>query len=176
MIEYKKSTTDEELKQILLLQQANMPKQLSVKEIQTQGFVTVQHDMEILKKMNTITPHIIAKNNNKVIGFAICMHPKFKDEIAVLKPMFQQIEGVFSKEINYMVMGQICIDKDYRKQGVFRALYKTMKKEIQPFFSTIITGVDAINTRSLEAHYAIGFQSLLSFESEGHQWEIIFLN
>ncbi|MBU2975239.1 GNAT family N-acetyltransferase [Zobellia sp. B3R18] len=168
-------TTDSELKQILALQKKNLSSTLSPKEKALEGFVTVEHTFEVLKAMNDVCPHIIAKSGSLVVGYALCMHPKFADEIQVLKPMFTQIESVIPKPENYMVMGQICIDKAFRKQGIFRKLYETMQTETRENFNSIITEVDATNTRSLIAHYAIGFNELQTYESAGQKWVIVLL-
>lgn len=85
---------------------------------------------------------------------------KFALEIEVLKPMFKEMSLVLPKNTAFMVMGQICIDTTYRKKGVFRKLYEAMETAVRPEFNSIITEVDAKNTRSLNAHYAIGFKDL----------------
>ncbi len=174
MITYKTASTSKELQQILLLQQANLPQAVSSLEKQTEGFVTVHHDFDILNRMNDACPHIIAKDQEKVVGYALCMHPKFGNEIEVLKPMFSEINKVFSEK--YIVMGQVCIDKAYRKQGIFRKLYETMKEVVIPEYSTIITEVDTTNIRSLEAHYAIGFKRLSNYKASGRDWKLIHLS
>ncbi len=173
MIRYTCVSTKEELEQILKLQKANLPTSISIKEKNIEGFVTVKHDMEILSNMNDIVPHILAKDESKVIGYALCMHPKFAERIAILKPLFSKIESLIKKETKYIVMGQICIEKEYRKKGIFRKLYRKMKKSMAPDYSTIITQVDSVNTRSLQAHYTIGFKLLKSYKADNHNWELI---
>lgn len=183
MIRYTIATTKNELEQILVLQQRNLPSNISEEEKQQQGFVTVEHNFDLLKRMNDVCPHIIAKEKGLVIGYALCMHPTFGDEIEVLLPMFRHIEMAIAststslnKELtNFMVMGQVCVDKEYRGQGVFRALYSKMKEELIPAYSAIITEVDTSNTRSLNAHSSIGFQKLSAYKSDGHDWELIYL-
>ena len=88
MITYSRASTLEELEQILTLQKNNLPENLSHKEKIEQGFVTVKHSLEILKRMNDECAHTIAKNNNKVVGYALSMTNNFASEIEVLKPMF----------------------------------------------------------------------------------------
>lgn len=44
MITYKQAQTDDELHEILKLQRKNLSKNLSEKELQEEGFVTVEHD------------------------------------------------------------------------------------------------------------------------------------
>lgn len=173
---YCRASSDEELNQILKLQKQNLPRTLSVSEKENEGFVTVDHKFEILKQMNDYTPHVIAKQGEKVVGYALCMHPKFADGIEILKPMFKQIDKVFSKPETYIVMGQVCVDKTYRKMGIFRGLYNFMKQELKENFNYIITEVDAKNTRSLNAHLAIGFTIIKEFYTDETDWIIISLN
>ena len=175
MIQYKTVSTKDELEQILRLQKTNLPTSLSSEEKKKEGFVTVDHDFDLLKLMNEACPHIIATQGTEVVGYTLCMHPKFGDEIEVLKSMFAEI-GNISKPFNsFVIMGQVCVDKDYRKQGLFRKLYNKMQEETSKRFDAIITEVDATNQRSLKAHYAIGFKTLSKYKGDGRDWELIYL-
>ena len=78
MISYKTTDSVSELEAIIKLQKNNLPKNISDSEKKAQGFVTVQHTLELLKKMQNSYPHIIAKHNNTVIGYALCMFYKIK--------------------------------------------------------------------------------------------------
>ena len=138
-ITYKKADSNEELNQILELQSVNIPSSISEDESEVEGFVTVHHNFEILKRMNDKCAHIIAKSKDKVIGYTLCMLKEFKEEIEVLRPMFQQIDNCINSDETYIVMGQICIDKQFRKQGVFRGLYHFMKHEMSSRYNMIIT-------------------------------------
>ncbi|WP_103069299.1 GNAT family N-acetyltransferase [Aquimarina sediminis] len=173
---YTVATSVAELEQIITLQHNNLPVSISQEEKETEGFVSVIHDLTILKKMNNKQPHIIAKDGNKVIAYALCMLNDFKDDIEVLKPMFSKINDHLDSNTSYIVMGQVCIDKAYRKQGVFRGLYQTMKRELHKKYDFLITEVASSNTRSLHAHRAIGFETLLTHESDGLEWNIIHWN
>ena len=88
MIIYRKASSIEELKEILKLQKENLSQGLSQEEKTMEGFVTVQHSLEILKEMNDVYPHSIAKYKNKIIGYALSMTKEFGDKIEVLRPMF----------------------------------------------------------------------------------------
>jgi len=175
-ITYKRADSNEELNQILELQRANIPSVISEEESRTEGFVTVHHSFDILKAMNDRCPHVIAKSSDKVVGYTLCMLKEFKTDIEVLKPMFQQIDACINNDETYVVMGQVCVDKRFRKQGVFRGLYKYMKQELQPDYDMIITEVDVANTRSLDAHYAVGFKLQQSYQSNGQDWALISLD
>jgi len=173
-IVYKSVNTDDELLQILELQKANIPSAISKEERLKQGFVTVEHTFEILKAMNDKCPHSIAKHDEKVVGYALSMVKDFKDAIEVLKPMFNKIDDSLPSNTMYIVMGQICIDKRFRKQGIFRGLYKFMKQQLQNKYDMIVTEVDKLNTRSTEAHFSVGFKTLNSYRSNNQDWIIIY--
>lgn len=175
MIVYKQTSTDNELQQILALQQQNLPQHLSVDERLREGFVTVEHSFDVLKMMNKECPHTLAVDNGKVIGYALSMHPCFGDTIPILKPMFAEIEKIGFAKNDFIVMGQICIAKSHRRQGVFRGLYQNMRAFLFPHFSKIITEVDAKNVRSLNAHLSIGFKEIHRYKSSTKEWVLISL-
>lgn len=175
MIVYKQAESVKELEQILALQQRNLPKNITLQESEQEGFLTVEHSMDVLKAMNDECGHIIAMEDGHVVGYALCMHPKFADEIEVLRPMFNEINKVVREKDNYMAMGQICVAKSHRGKGVFRNLYLTMKNRLPDGFDTIITEVDGKNKRSLAAHKAIGFETIKVYPSGEKEWYLIRL-
>lgn len=174
MITYSKAFKDEDLERILELQQKNLPNYLSSEEKLKEGFVTVQHSLKNLKKMNDEFSHTIAKKKNKIIGFALSMTKNFASDISSLKPMFKEIYKANITE-KYIVMGQICIDKDYRGKGVFRNLYNFMKDSCKDTYSIIITEIDLRNTRSLYAHKSIGFEKMIDYTIGDKNWRIVTL-
>lgn len=178
MITYQLTSTDKELEDIIALQQKNLPLNISSDEKNEQGFVSAQHTIELLTKMHDAHPHIIAKHNDKVVGYTLCMLQEFRNEIPLLTPMFNEIDKAIetlNENFNYMVMGQVCVDKDYRKKGIFRALYKYMKENISKEYNAIITEVDVKNVRSINAHKAVGFKVLKEHQSNNQIWELIML-
>lgn len=175
MITYLQATSNKELEQIIALQKNNLPENLSDKEKTEQGFVTVKHSLVMLKDMNNECPHTIAIHNNKVVGYALSMTKNFASEIEVLKPMFIEISKSVSEK-KYIVMGQICIDKKFRKKGIFKGLYQFMKTNVcKDHFNMIITEIDVNNIRSLEAHKAVGFKKLQDYCVKEKNWRIVTL-
>lgn len=174
---YRRADTDEDLRAILNLQRKNLPRALSSAEKEKEGFVTVHHSFGILKSMNDRCPHTIAVHNPTLAGYALCMLREFKNDIPVLVPMFAEIDKALHRlgksDLRYLIMGQVCIDKAYRKQGIFRGLYHFMKQELSSDFDAVITEVDAENTRSSAAHKAVGFELLTTYPSQGKNWELM---
>ncbi|XRE43383.1 hypothetical protein ACIVBQ_001587 [Tenacibaculum discolor] len=175
MIEFITATNQTDLLQILDLQRQNLPEKLSETDKKEQGFVTVRHDLEILQKMNDMHPHIIARNDGKVIGYALSMSKSFRNDIPILISMFDEIDTTSKGAKPYILMGQVCIDKHFRGKSIFRGLYAKMKEEFTGIYDSIITEIDEKNTRSINAHKAIGFKTLKTYKSNNHDWEIIYL-
>ena len=88
MITYKRATSDRELHEILAIQKRSLKIHTSQGDREAQGFVTVSHSFEVLKKMNDACPHILAMNDTRVIGYALVMLCRFKNEIPILVSMF----------------------------------------------------------------------------------------
>ena len=174
-IKFKQANSGEELGQILELQKENLRGSIPRREQQREGFVTVKHTLNQLRQMNKVCGHILAKDGPVLAGYALCMHPTFSRDIVVLRPMFVQLEKWLPASARYMVMGQICIRKEYRGKGVFRGLYTHMKEVLTPEYDSIVTEVDRTNTRSLDAHRAMGFLPLCTYASGGQDWEVILL-
>ena len=166
-ISYKRASNQEELEQIRTLQLQNSSESISSEEKLQEGFVTVQHSVALLEQMNSACAHIIAKEGEKVVGFALVMLSNFRNEIEVLIPMFERIDGLVPKDKTYVIMGQVCVDKNYRKQGIFRGLYDFYGTQLQHEFDFLITEVAAINQRSMNAHESIGFKMIDSYEEDG---------
>lgn len=178
MITYHRVKTSEELKEILDLQKRNLAENLVEEEKLKEGFVTLKHTFEILKKMNDACAHCVAKKEGKVVGFVLSMLQSFRNDVPLLIPMFKEIDKAISEanlSLNYIVMGQVCVDKSVRGKGVFRGLYNYMATEMKTRFDTILTEVDTKNIRSSNAHKSIGFELLKKYESNNQIWEIIIL-
>ena len=179
MIRYTTAQTTEDLQQILHLQRQNLAATLPEEEIRQQGFVTVVHRLEDLVRMNRIEPHIIAKAAENVIAYLLAMTEASKEDIPVLKPMFAIFQklsfaGKSLTKYLYMVVGQVCVDKAYRGQGVLDRCYDYYRETFQPRYDFAITETDALNGRSLAAHKRIGFQELHRFHSpDGTEWVIV---
>jgi GNAT superfamily N-acetyltransferase len=179
MISYSTSNTKEELEGILKLQQSNLPQGLTVDEIQSQGFVTVKHTYEVLKKMNELEKHVIAKDDETVIGYCLAMTKQSKFDIPVLVPMFNVFDEMVYKEkivstLRYIVVGQVCVDKNYRGQGIFDNCYAAYKEFYSNKYDLAITEIASTNTRSLQAHKRIGFREIHSYiDPANSEWIVV---
>lgn len=179
MLEFTTAKTDKELRQILDLQQQNLSKNLSLEETLEQGFLTVEHDFEILKKMNDLENATIAKENDQVVGFLLAMTKDLRQDIPILIPMFDVFDNLDFEDrkiqdYNYIVVGQACIGASYRGKGVFDQCYAAYKRHLCEKYDFTITEISKRNTRSLRAHTRVGFKVIHDFVApDGEAWDIV---
>jgi L-amino acid N-acyltransferase YncA len=181
MIKYDHCRTSEDIDQILSIQKENLVNSIAQEDIGKEGFVIVQHDFEMIHLMNTPYPHIVARDGENVIGYALTMLKEFEREVPALVPMFENINNIIHQNeslgnVNYCVMGQICIKKGFRGQGIFKGLYQNFRDQLSNDFKYLVTEVSKRNIRSLKAHSNLGFQNIMEYKSpvDGEEW-VIFL-
>jgi hypothetical protein len=179
MIQYTIATSDQHLQGILDLQKRNLAVNLDESEIRSQGFVTVLHSMVDLQKMNAIERHVIAVDDDRVVAYLLAMTPASRNDIPVLVPMFDTIESIsFAGRplaaSSYIVVGQACVDKAYRGQGVFDDIYRYYRECFCGLYPFVITEIDVANTRSLRAHQRVGFETIKEYTApNGITWHIV---
>ena len=177
-IQYTTIASDDDIRQVLALQQANLSTKVSADVAASQGFVTVQHNFELLKKMTVAIPQVIAKDGEQVVGYALVMLPSFQDLIPVLKPMFVLFDSLdfLGKKVSgyrYYVMGQVCVADGYRGAGIFDGMYHHHRTLFQEKFDFVATEIATRNTRSIRAHQRVGFKTIHTFQDETDHWEIV---
>ena len=179
MILYSLAKDSSDLQGILDLQKANLKSELTAESIEKEGFVTVSHTFEELYQLNVIEKHTIAKVGETVVGYALAMNEKSRTDIAVLAPMFDLFDNLVYKnklvsQYNYMVVGQVCVAKNYRGQSIFDKLYENYKLQHQQNYDFAITEIAVSNIRSRKAHQRIGFDEIHFFtDCYGIEWVIM---
>jgi L-amino acid N-acyltransferase YncA len=179
MIIYTTANSKNDLEGILNLQKRNLPPSLTNDEIQSQGFVTVDHSYEQLKTLNDYEKHVIAKESETVVGYLLAMTKQSRLDIPVLIPMFELFDTISynNKEIsgyNYLVVGQVCIDKAWRGQGILDRCYAAYRDYYHTKYDFAITEIAATNLRSLKAHTRIGFKEIKIYVSpDKTKWSVV---
>ncbi len=170
--------TTRELQQILELQQLYLAGHNSSVEEKEQGFVTVHHTPGKLQQLHDLSPSVIVKDGEEVIAYALVMLNEAGDLIPELFSMFEMFKTLSWKDkplhhYRYYVMGQVCVHKPYRGQGVFEMLYQKHKEVMQNNYDFVITEIATRNTRSIRAHEKVGFQTVHRFSDAKEEWEVV---
>ncbi len=178
MAQIRTAKSKSDLQGILDLQWENHLSRVSDEVRQADGFVTVRHTPEQLLALQSIAPHVIALEEDEVVGYILAMTKASRDLIPVLIPMFDQFDQVYYKgkkiaDHHYLVIGQVCVGKDQRGKGLFDQMYKAYKDEFSHRYSFAITEIAQSNVRSLAAHRRVGFEVIHEFEDETQAWAIV---
>lgn len=170
--------SSEELEQILQLQQLYLRGKTSRAEEADQGFLTVEHTLDTLTRMHRLEPSIIVKNDHELAGYALVMTRECRNFIPILAPMFENLDHLSYRNqllssYRFYVMGQVCVAKAYRGQGVFDLLYHKHKELLQSRYDFVITEIATRNTRSIRAHERVGFKPLHIYRDETDEWSVV---
>ncbi|MEP7323190.1 MAG: GNAT family N-acetyltransferase [Saprospiraceae bacterium] len=172
------STDKNNLQRILDLQRINLRSNLAPDEINSQGFLYVEHTYELLQTICETEPPIIALDGPNLAGYALCMNRIHSMKVSELRSFFILLEKLTYhdkglQECNYLVCGQICIAKPYRGFNLMRKLYVKMS-ELKTKYQYCITEVSSQNIRSLNAHFKVGFKPIHEFLDEHEElWHIL---
>jgi hypothetical protein len=179
MIIYTTSDSKNDLEGILDLQKRNLPVSLTKDEILNQGFVTVDHSYDQLVRLNDHEKHVVAKDGEKVIGYLLAMTKRSRFDIPVLIPMFELFDAISynDKKISgydYLVVGQVCIDKAWRGKGILDHCYAAYRQHYSNKYDFAITEIAATNLRSLKAHRRMGFKEINTYVSpDKTEWVVV---
>ena len=168
-------TNEQELLEIESLNQKNSKKNLTQNEIDKEGYVSWQYSFELLKNIHQFAPSIITIANNQVIGYALTcttacnvVHPELNKLFTTIKEIQYNSKKLF--DYNFYLMGQICIDKKYRGQGVFKSLYDFHKQIYSSKYQFIFTTISTENQRSIKAHLKQGFKIIETIDDHFGKW------
>jgi GNAT superfamily N-acetyltransferase len=172
------SDTIADYEKIIELQRANHAAAVAPDLREMQGFVTMEYTVPQLQTMSGKYRHVVAKSGEAVVGYALVLLKDHKAAFPFLHDMFQKIEagsncGKPISEIAYFVMGQVCIEKDFRGKGIFKMLYRKLKEQMSADFDLVITEVSEKNKRSMRAHREVGFRNIQLEEEQASEWNVI---
>jgi ribosomal protein S18 acetylase RimI-like enzyme len=167
-----------DLQAISRLQQLNLRKNLDAETANAQGFLTAEYTIEYLKEMHDASPSIVAKNGDEVVGYALVATKEVRNGHDLMADLFNVIDtktykGQLLKQINYVVVGQLCVAEAYRGQGLVKRMYDYYRDCYSTQYKYLITDVAQANTRSLNAHKKSGFEVIDTLIYGGIGWDIV---
>lgn len=182
---FKMGLTDSvaDFEQIIELNQLNIANMISRDLWATEGFLTLEFDALQLDQMRGPYKHVVAKNKDEVIGYALVLLKEQRHLFPFFDPMFETIDstimgGAYLKDSQYFVMAQICVAKKFRGKGVFKALYQKLALQMDTDFNKVVIEVSPKNERSISAHHRIGFGAIIPKDINGApvEWEVLVWN
>jgi ribosomal protein S18 acetylase RimI-like enzyme len=170
--------TPDELEQIYELNQLNLKQNVSPAEREQEGFVSWLYSIDLLEEMHQLAPSVIVKDGDKVVGYALTTLPAARAFHPDLEEMFYNLEAVHYKErslFNYQFycMGQICVAKEYRGQGLVNSLYQKHKELYRTQYDFLLTEISTRNPRSQKAHEKVGFRTIHTHRDSMDEWNVV---
>ena len=169
------AATDADLEGILAVQVAN-------RTPTADGFVTVRHDLDLLRRMHALAPSVVARDAaGTVVGYALVMLREARPWIPVLEPMLARLDALPIGERTgiadprWYVMGQVAVAASHRGLGVFDAMYAAHRAHYGDRFDLTITEIAERNPRSMRAHARVGFRTIESYVHDDDAWHIVAL-
>ena len=88
----------------------NLKQNITAEESIEQGFLTAAFTIEYLQQMNSASPAIIAKDGDKLVGYALVATKEIRKGHDLLEGLFDAIDeceynGKLLREVNYVVVG-----------------------------------------------------------------------
>ena len=171
-------TTNDELLQVHELNRQNLKGNLSLQEQEEQGFVTWLYPVSLLQQINNLAPSIIVKDEDKVVGYALVTPVEAGNFHPDLQAMIDNLETLNYKgrplsSYSYYIMGQVCIDKDYRGKGIFSMLFNKHKEVYSDTYDLLVTEISLSNIRSQKAHEKVGFVTIYTYHDEIDTWNVV---
>lgn len=178
MITIKFVTDEAELEGIKQLQELNLRKNIARTKALADGYLSADYSLEFLNHMHQAHPSIIALSDKKVVGYSLVAVKSIRNNHTLLGELFNTIDNTIYNEIplndtNYVVVGQLCVAKDFRGKGVSREMYNYFRKHLSGSFKYCITDVASDNLPSLNAHLSTGFVVVASQNYGGINWHIV---
>jgi hypothetical protein len=175
------ASTNQHFEQILQLQRKNLVTSISTEQQSQQGFVFAEHTIELLKEMAAELPQVIAISNGRVIGYNLAMPVSMKTTMPSLVPMFNEFErceyqGKPLTSYRFIVGGQVCVDQDFRGQGLLSKLYHETKNRVSSQYQLCVTEVSARNTNALKTHQKMGFEVVSTYNDGRELWKVVVWN
>jgi ribosomal protein S18 acetylase RimI-like enzyme len=171
-------SSNDELIGVKELQDKNLRKNITAETAATQGFLTAEYTMEYLQQMHDASPSIIAKDGEQVVGYALVATKSVREGHDLMADLFNVLDtkhykGRSLKDVNYVVVGQLCVGLGYRGQGLVKRMYDHYRDCYASAHEYLITDVAQANTRSLNAHKKSGFIVLDTLVYGGIGWDIV---
>ena len=178
MVSIKLAQEASELEGILALQRRNLKRCLSESEAEEQGFLIAEYDLDYLRQMQVQRPSVIAVDDGRVGGYARVVTREVRAGLPFISDLFDEIDrisyrGSLLAGTDYVVVGQLCVDKDYRGQGLVDRLYAFFRASLEERYPCGVTDIARANRRSLKAHQKVGFEVIHAIEYEGLTWDVV---
>lgn len=174
-MEYKIATKDH-INGVLELHSKYHIQSISEKDKKS-GFVTTQLNTELLEELiEKENGLFVAMNKGTIVAYVMAASWDYCSKWPLFQFMINKLNeyeyaGLQLSKDNSYQYGPICIDADYRGQGILEQIFELAKKEMSKKYPILITFVNKNNPRSMNAHInKIGLDLVSEFEFNNNSY------
>ena len=178
MLTNKFVTEDDELIQIAALSMENMSSMIPDDLKEKEGYVTWPYSIEDLRVIHQITPSIVIKDDDKVIAYLIILVSEVREVYQPLKNILKLLgpssyQDRLFEDYKYYILGQDCVQRDYRGRGLIKLLFDFQKKHLAPRYDLGVSAISVHNPLSQRIHEKLGAQVINVLSTEENTWNIV---
>src|ERR1700754_2301585 len=143
-------TIDEELIQVAQLSENNSASNVDDSLKKTDGYVTWSYPLNVLRVINKVTPSVIVKDGEKVVGYAIVLVKETAPHFAPLREALQWFDTIQYQQkplLDHRVyfLGQTCIHQAYRGKGILNLLYNFHREQLSSTYDIAVSEISIHN-------------------------------
>ncbi len=147
---------ESDLDGVLALQAAN--------QIANGGLLSASYARSQLQSMMQVMPLLVARREERVVGFLICPTEEVAARIPILRAM---LDAYQARAADAYVYGPICIDAAERGRGVAQLLFEELRRLLPGREGVLFIRRD--NDASLRAHRKMGMTEVSRFSHGGQE-------
>lgn len=170
----------EDFDQIISLQKKNYKDNLSEEEKLKEGFISILYTNDELLEISK-EGLLVAEDDKKIVGLMMPLIPSHAKKVPLLKPFIKKFNDYEynSKKLssyNWVIAGQVLIDKNFKGLGLAESLWKEFVKLMKTKgYDIILSEISQNNPRSLHvATTKFGFKVLKKYSANGYDWYFIY--
>ena len=145
---------------------------------QASGFLSASFSEEQFQAMDQDLCVVVCTDSDKLCGYACAGSIQYNQNIPLVAAMiarFPEIsyQGRPLSSYHPFIYGPVCIDREYRGQGLLPKLIETLLSALPPGFDALTTLISKDNQRSIHAHQKLGIEKIGEFEFNGQSFLIL---
>ena len=142
------------------------------------GTIMSSGQYQVFSKANGLVEKILVKEGDEVVGYTIVTNKGVYGEHPEVDHLFNTLDQtkyneILLSEVNYIMIGQVCVGKSHRGQGWVPKMYEFYKSLHSKNYQYLVTDISQANKRSIKMHQKIGFETIGVIEQVGTGWDIV---
>ena len=129
------------------------------------GFIRIQYSKEEFERIIDRKEIVVAAKNDKIFAYYLIGK---SSESPLLEYQRNKAKNLFAaNEIHFEKIGygcQVCIDEDYRKNGLFNSMLTALSNAVKDKYSHLLCSVSDDNIVSMKTHLSNDWKIIDSFE------------